>query len=64
MHDCMREAGSLRKRHRMDRTVSSAFLKMDAATSVAIYQATCEMLGKCRPRAARVLEEAKPDALA
>lgn len=64
MRDCMREAGSWQLRRRMGRIVSSVFRAGDAATAVAMYHAACEMLEGCCPRAARVLEEAEPDALA
>lgn len=64
MRDCMREAGSWRLRRRVGRIASSVFRARDAATAVAMYHAACEILeGRC-PGAARVLEEAEPDALA
>jgi len=40
------------------------FRGRDAAAVTAMYHATCEMLEGCCPRAARVLGEAEPDALA
>ena len=64
MRDCMREAGSWQLRRRVGRIVSSVFHAGDAGTAVAMYHAACEMLEGCCPRAARVLEEAEPDALA
>lgn len=64
MRDRMREAGSWQLRRRVGRIVSSVFRARDAATAVAMYHAACEMLEGCCPRAARVLEEAEPDALA
>ena len=64
MRDCMREAGSWQLRRRVGRIVSSVFRAGDAGTAVAMYHAACEMLEGCCPRAARVLEEAEPDALA
>lgn len=64
VRDCMREAGSRQLGRRVGRIVSSAFRAGDAATAVAMYHAACEMLEGCRPRAARVPEEAEPDALA
>ena len=64
MRDCMREAGSRQLGRRAGRIVSSAFRAGDAATAAAMYHAACEMLEGCRPRAARTLEEAEPDALA
>ena len=48
----------------MGRIVSSVFRARDAATAVAMYHAACDMLEECCPRAAAVLEEAEPDALA
>lgn len=44
--------------------VSSVFRARGAATAVNMYHAACETLEGCCPRAERVLEEAKPDALA
>ena len=64
VRDCMREAGSRQLGRRAGRIVSSAFRAGDAATAAAMYHAACEMLEGCRPRAARTLEEAEPDALA
>ena len=40
------------------------FRGRDAATVTAMYHAACDMLEGCCPRAAAVLEEAEPDALA
>ena len=40
------------------------FRGRDAATVTAKYHAACDMLEGCCPRAATVLEEGKPDALA
>ena len=40
------------------------FRGRDAATVTAMYHAACDMLAGCCPRAAAVLEEAEPDALA
>ena len=48
----------------MGRIVSPVFRARGASTAVAMYHAACEMLEGCCPRAARVLEEAEPDALA
>lgn len=60
----MYATGTWRQRRRVRRTVSSVFRARDAVTAVAMYHAACEMLEGCCPRAARVLEEAEPDALA
>lgn len=64
MRDCMREAGSWQLRRRVGRIVSQVFRWRDAATVTAMYHAACDMLEECCPRAAAVLEEAEPDALA
>ena len=60
----MYATGTWRQRRHVRRTVSSVFRARGAATAVAMYHAACEMLEGCCPRAARVLEEAEPDALA
>ena len=62
--DCMREAGSRQLRRRVGRIVSQVFHGRDAATVTAMYHAACDMLEGCCPRAAAILEEAEPDALA
>lgn len=64
MRDCMREAGSRRLRRRVGRIVSQVFRGRDAATVTAMYHVACDMLEGCCPRAAAILEEAEPDALA
>lgn len=64
MRDCMREAGSWQLRRRVGRTVSQVFRGRDAATVTAMYHVACDMLEGCCPRAAAILEEAEPDALA
>ena len=64
MRDCMREAGSWQLRRRVGRIVSQVFRGRDAATVTAMYHAACDMLAGCCPRAAAVLEEAEPDAMA
>lgn len=64
MRDCMREAGSWQLRHRVGRIVSQVFRGRDAATVTAMYHVACDMLEGCCPRAAAILEEAEPDALA
>ena len=64
MRDCMREAGSWQLRRRVGRIVSQASRGRDAATVTAMYHVACDMLKGCCPRAAAILEEAEPDALA
>jgi len=64
MRDCMREAGSWQLRRRVGRIVSQVFRGRDAATVTAMYHVACDMLEGCCPRAAAILEEAEPDALA
>ena len=64
MRDCMREAGSWQLRRRVGRIVSQVFRERDAATVTAMYHVACDMLEGCCPRAAAILEEAEPDALA
>ena len=61
---CMREAGSRQLRRRVARILSPVFRTKDASAAVAMYHVACDMLGKCCPKAAEVLEEAEPDALA
>ena len=64
MRDCMREAGSRPLRARVGRILSPVFRGKDAGAVAAMYHVAVEMLESCCPRAARVLEEAEPDALA
>lgn len=64
MRDCMREAGSRQLRRRVARILSPVFRAKDASAAVAMYHVACDMLGKCCPKAAEILEEAEPDALA
>lgn len=64
MRDCMREAGSWQLKRRVGRIVSQVFRGRDAATVTAMYHVACDMLEACCPRAAAILEEAEPDALA
>ena len=64
MRDCMREAGSWRLRRRVGRILSPVFRGRDAATVTAMYHVARDMLEACCPRAAAILEEAEPDALA
>ena len=51
-------------RRRVGRIVSQVFRRRDAATVTAMYHVACDMLEGCCPRAAAILEEAEPDALA
>ncbi|MGE9980871.1 transposase [Collinsella sp. SGI.184] len=48
----------------MGRIVSQVFRGRDAATVTTMYHVACDMLEGCCPRAAAILEEAEPDALA
>ncbi len=64
MRDCMREACSWQLGRRVGRIVSQVFRGRDAATVTAMYHVACDMLEGCCPRAAAILEEAEPDALA
>ena len=64
MRDCMREAGSRPLRARVGRILSPVFRGKDAPAVAAMYRVAVEMLESCCPKAARVLEEAEPDALA
>ena len=64
MRDCTREAGSLRPRRRIGRILSPVFRAKDAATATAMHHVARDMLETCRPRAAAILEDAEPDALA
>lgn len=64
MRDCMREADSWQLRHRVAGILSPTFRAKDAATVAAMHHAACDMpRGSC-PRAAAVMEDAEPDALA
>ena len=64
MRDCVREAGSWQMRKRVARIVAPVFRAKDAAAAVAMYHVACDMLRDACPRAADILEEAEPDALA
>ena len=64
VRDCVREAGSWQLRKRVARVVAPVFRAKDAAAAVAMYHAACDMLRGICPKAADVLEEAEPDALA
>lgn len=64
VRDCVREAGSWQLRKRVARIVAPVFRAKDAAAAVAMYHTACDMLRDVCPKAANVLEEAEPDALA
>ena len=64
IRDCVREAKSHHLRRRVARIVSPVFRAKDAEVVRAMYHLATEMLEKCCPRAARILEDAEPDALA
>lgn len=64
MRDCVREAGSWAARRRVARILSPVFRARDARAAVAMYHVACDMLRGVCPKAADVLEEAEPDALA
>ena len=64
MRDCMREARSRQLRRRVGRILAPVFRAKDSDVVRAMYHLACEMLEDCCPGAARLLEEAEPDALA
>ena len=64
VRDCVREAGSWQMRKRVARVVAPVFRGKDAAAAVAMYHVACDMLRGFCPKAADILEEAEPDALA
>ena len=64
IRSCAREAGRGSLARRVARIVAPAFRAKDAGTVRAMYHVACEMLEACCPRAAALLEEAEPDALA
>lgn len=64
IRDCVREAGSRQLRRRVARIVSPVFRAKDADVARAMYHLATEMPGECCPRAARILKDAEPDALA
>ncbi len=59
---CCREARLKQLRKRVARIASAAFRLRDPAVVRAAYHVACEMFAECRPGAARVMEEAEPDA--
>lgn len=65
MRDCARAASASRRlSRRVSRIVAPVFRLRDAGAVRAAYHIAIEMLGSCCPEAARILEEAEPDALA
>lgn len=64
MRDCARAAGSRSLSRRVSRIVAPVFRLKDAGAVRAAYHLAIEMLEKCCRDAARMLEEAEPDALA
>lgn len=64
MRDCARAAGSRSLQRRVSRIVAPVFRLKDAGAVRAAYHLAIEMLERCCRDAARVLEEAEPDALA
>ena len=64
VRDCVREAGSWQMRKRVARVVAPVFRAKDAAAAVAMCHVACDMLRGFCPKAADILEEAEPDALA
>ena len=64
VRDCVREAGSWQLRKRVARVVAPVFRAKGAAATVAMYHVACDMLRDVCPKAADILEEAEPDALA
>ena len=65
MRDCARAAsGSRRTSRRVSRIVAPVFRLREAGAVRAAYHLAIEMLEGCCPEAARILEEAEPDALA
>ena len=64
MRDCARAAGSRSLQRRVSRIVAPVFRLKEAGAVRAAYHLAIEMLEKCCGEAARILEEAEPDALA
>ena len=64
IRNCVREAGRGSLSRRVARIVAPVFRAKDADTVRAMHHVACEMLEGCCPKAAAVLEEAEPDALA
>lgn len=65
MRDCARAAsGSRRLQRRVCRIVAPVFRLKEEGAARAAYHLAVEMLESCCPKAAEILEEAEPDALA
>lgn len=64
MRDCVREAKTQQTRRRVARILAPVFRAKDKDQVKAMYHLACELLEKCCPKAAKILEEAEPDALA
>lgn len=64
IRNCTREAGRGSLSRRVSKIVAPIFRAKDADTARAMYHVACEMLEGCCPKAAAILEEAEPDALA
>ena len=64
MRDCVRGATGRQLRRRVARIVAPVFRARGAGQVRATYHLACEMPGRCRPKAAKILGEAEPDALA
>ena len=64
MRDCARAAGSRTLAKRVSRIVAPVFRLREAGAVRAAYHIAIDMLEGCCPEAARILEEAEPDALA
>lgn len=64
IRNCTREAGRGSLAGRVARIVAPVFRAKDADAVRAMYHVACEMLEGCCPKAAAILEEAEPDALA
>lgn len=62
--DCVREAKARQLRRRVARIVAPIFHAKDAEVVRAMYHLAPEMLERCCPKAARIMDEAEPDALA
>ena len=57
MRDCVREATSQQLRRHVARIVTPVFRARDAGQVRATYHPACEMLERCRPKAAKILGE-------
>lgn len=64
MRNCIREAGRGPLSRRVARIIAPVFRAKDADVVRAMYHVAIDMLEGCCPRAAAIMEEAEPDALA